>query len=81
MKIEDTIFESGLPVNSKAMLNRMRELLDEGKTNCLVNIKDDRRVLQLMWLINSQVFGGLAMIDMMDLWGELEKGIRKIQEV
>lgn len=66
--IEDTIFDDMLPVNSLAMIERLREVLDERGTNCLSNIRDDLRVRKLMWLLNSQVYGQSHIIDMEDEW-------------
>ena len=73
--IEDTIKDQGLPVNSKAMINRLIELLDEHETNCLDQEKtrNDPRIKGVMWLLNGQVFGQLATIDMCKLWDELNK--------
>lgn len=70
MNIEDTIFEDKLPVNSRAMLTRMGDILQNHKTNCLSDIRDEPEVRRLMWLICDQVYGPLAKIDM---WDELER--------
>lgn len=68
MNIEDTVMEEGLPVNSKAMLNRLNEIMDESKTNCLNDINGDMRVRKILWLLNGQVHGQLATIDMSKEW-------------
>lgn len=68
MKIEHTVLASSLPVNSKAMVARLRELMDENQTNSLALLKDNPNVRAVMWLLNSQVFGLLAAIDMCDEW-------------
>lgn len=52
-EIEDTIFNTGLPVNSIVALNRMLDLLKENKTNNLESAKKDIRVQKLMWLLNA----------------------------
>ncbi len=72
--IESTIKQDGLPVNSRAMLTRLNELLEEHGTNCLETdrARNDARVKAVLWLINGQVFGQLATIDMMELWKELK---------
>ena len=77
MNIEETIKESHLPVNSKAMLNRLLELLDEHETNCLAvqSCKHDPRVKAVMWLLMTQVFGQLAKLDLGDMWDELHKEV------
>lgn len=69
--IEQTVLTDSLPVNSKAMLSRLNELMDEQPTNCLEGIKDDVRVQAVLWLLNYQVFGQLATIDMCTLWDEI----------
>jgi len=69
--IEDTIFNKRLPVNTKAILNRLNELLDEHQTNSLLGCKYDPRIKQLIWLLNSQVYGQLANIDMEAEWQSL----------
>ena len=71
MNIEGTIKTDSLPVNSKAMIHRLSELLEENETNCLNICKDDPRVKAVLWLLNSQVFGQMANIDMAELWQEL----------
>jgi len=73
MEIEDTIFEKGLPVNTIAMLNRLKNLLEENGTNCLKNCRDDIRVKKLMWLINRQFYGEQVSIDLWDEWDQLKK--------
>ena len=73
MHIEETIAECGLPVNAIAMINRLRELMDEHGTNSLSgdNVKQDPRVRKVMWLINQQVFGQITVIDMQKEWEAL----------
>ena len=73
MKIEETIKENGLPCNSYAMINRLRELLEENGSNCLSDEKQksDPRIKAVLWLINSQVFGQCAKIDLSIQWAEL----------
>lgn len=75
MQIEQTVLSNGLPVNSLAMLSRLNELLAENKTNCLESCKSDIRVKAVLWLLNYQVFGQLATIDMCDLWDEINKNL------
>jgi hypothetical protein len=69
--IEYCAMMDSLPVNSKAMLARLNELMDQKETNCLAGIRDDWHVKTVMWMLMSQVFGQLATIDMHDLWGQL----------
>lgn len=70
--IEDKIHEDYLPVNSLVMANRLIDLLRENNTNCLLSLKDNIQVKKLLWLLNSQVFGELSIIDMSELWNELK---------
>ena len=69
--IEDTLTNSALPCNSKAMVYRLLELLEEHETNSLESCRDDPRVKKVLWLINSQVYGQLARIDMCREYDEL----------
>ena len=62
--IEDTLTNNSLPCNSKAMLYRLIELLEENETNSLESCRNDPRVKKVLWLMNSQVYGQLARIDM-----------------
>lgn len=64
--IEATIKERGLPVNSIAMLYRLKEILGEYGTNCLQSdkLRNDVRVRGVLWLLNQQVHGQLGKIDM-----------------
>ena len=72
MCIEQTINDFGLPVNTRAMLSRLQDLLDEHATNSLglERAKADPRVRAVLWLIMQQVFGQVAKIDMEELWTE-----------
>lgn len=70
-KIEFMAMGQSIPVNSFAMADRLKELLDENHTNCLSNLKDDWHIKTVMWLLMSQVFGQLATINMDELWTEL----------
>ena len=77
-QIEDQMFLDYLPVNTKAMLTRLRELLDESHQNSIKGLRNDVRASRLMWLINSQYFGGGASIDMDKEWNEMyQKTLRR----
>ena len=69
--IEETVCSESLPVNSIAMLNRLKQLLEENQTNCLADICGNDSVQKVMWLLMGQVFGHLSVIDMTELWGKL----------
>lgn len=73
MNIEDTICKENLPVNSLVMINRLKELLKEHKTNCLdtKSVKEDPRFKKLFWLMLQQFFGQDAVISIDGLWFEL----------
>ena len=78
MRIEDTIKTDSLPVNSIAMCNRLIELMRKNDTNCLLgmdnwNDQDNWSVEAVLWLLNSQVYGQLATIDLCQIWSELNK--------
>ena len=86
MKIEDTIGDESLPVNTIAMLNRGIEILKEAKTNSALTLKENKedpnykefylRFRKLLWLLNTQIHGGISVIDMTIEWqmltGEME---------
>ena len=62
--IEETIFDDHLPVNTLVMLKRMREILDDNKTNSILSCRNDPRIRKLMWLLNTQTYGQLSVIDL-----------------
>jgi len=71
MKIEQTIYSNALPVNSRAILNRLTEVLEKHETNNLTDIKDTIEVQELIWLLNVQVFGQFFNINHRTLWEKL----------
>lgn len=79
MEIEDCIFDNNLPVNTIAMLNRLEELLKENETNSLLSesCKMDARIKRLFWLLNSQVYGQVATIDMYNEWSKLHREFKE----
>ena len=76
MNIEQTVLGQSLPVNSLAMLHRLRELLDELGGNCLRDFKEDPRIRAVLWLLNYQVHGQLATIDMMAEWDWIDANLK-----
>jgi hypothetical protein len=70
-KIEFMAMGKSLPINSKAMLNRLLELLEENDTNCLADINNSWHVKTVMWMLMSQIFGQLKIVDLPDLWQKL----------
>ena len=75
-EIEDMIEDKFLPVNSIAMLSRLKELLKENETNNLEECREDKRIRKLMWLMNQQVYGQLGVIDLSREWRALTEGRR-----
>jgi hypothetical protein len=76
MNIEDTMCEESLPGNTIAMANRLKEILTENETNNIPSLKDKnayafKQFKKCLWLINSQAYGQMATIDMMDEWSSL----------
>ena len=75
-EIEDMIEDRLLPVNSIAMLSRLKELLKENETNNLEECREDKRIRRLMWLMNQQVYGQLGVVDLPREWRALTEGRR-----
>ena len=75
-EIEDMIEDRFLPVNSIAMLDRLKELLKESETNNLEECREDKRIRRLMWLMNQQMYGQLGVIDLSREWRALTEGGR-----
>ena len=70
--IEDSIFEASLPVNSIAVLNRIKQVLEENKTNSLRLCKHDKRIDKLMWLLMEHYLDNqLGSFNMTDWWEQL----------
>ena len=88
LKEEHAFAESAFPPNSIPFLNRMKEVLDEARTNSLQTISEHRAVKMtgseesywkaraLLWVINAQFFGQVASIDMDQEWGELNQALK-----
>jgi len=77
--IEDTIGDTGLPVNSIAMANRLIDLLRNHETNCSQSLHGTglHKYKSVLWLLNQQVYGQLGTIDMSREWHILSKEGRK----
>jgi len=60
MEIEETIYQESLPVNSIAVLNRLKELLEKYETNNIGDIACYIEVAECMWLLNHQYRGFTA---------------------
>ena len=71
MKIEDTIFDEGLPVNTIAMMNRGIEILRENDCNNPKSLKGKPKIQyrKLMWLLCNQVYD--EGVDLIDEWEDL----------
>jgi len=74
---EHAFAESSLPVNSIPFLNRLKEILEEYKTNSLKTLPPSSeyhlKARAVLWVLNAQVFGQVAEIDMNMEWGELDE--------
>jgi len=68
--IEDTIFYSTLPVNTIAMLNRLKEILQDANVNCAKSLEAEQRekYLRVLWMLNQQVYGPTAIVHMLETW-------------
>lgn len=73
MKVEETICEAYLPVNTIVFLNRAIEILGQAGTNCAASLGGDarERFRKVLWLINRQVYGDMATIDLYREWRSL----------
>ena len=71
--IEETIFDDHLPVNTLVILERMKEILDNNKTNSILSCRNDLSIRKLMWLLNTQTYGQLSVIDLEAEFLELNK--------
>jgi len=73
MNIEDTIGDDGLPVNARAMLNRLDEILVGNECNSYHYLSEENKIKyrKCLWLINQQVYGQLRTINMTEEWEEL----------
>ena len=75
MKIEETIGDLGLPVNTIAMANRLVEILKESGTNTILALRDRpddfKAVRKILWLINQQAYGQLGNLDLNEEWHDL----------
>jgi hypothetical protein len=73
--IEDTVCSDTLPVNTIAMCKRLIEILKENECNNVPSIKkreeEFKKFKKCLWLINSQTYGQMAEINMMDEWSDL----------
>ena len=73
--IEDTMCDEALPVNTIAMCSRLIEILRENNCNNVPSISDRKeefkKFKKCLWLINSQVYGQMEEINMMDEWSSL----------
>ncbi len=77
MKVEETICEAYLPVNTIVFLNRGVEILEQAGTNCAASLEGDarKRFRKVLWLINRSReyagYGDMATIDLYREWRSL----------
>ena len=86
--LEDRAFlVETFPCNSIPFLRRLREILDEGKTNGLAYLPDDAKLKAraCMWVLLGQLYGQMAVIDLGQEYQALCKAVseseRKAVEV
>ena len=78
MKEEHAFASPCLPCNSLPFLTRLREILDESGTNSLQSVKDTdagMKAQACLWVLNAQLYGQLATVDLFVEWDELYKAM------
>ena len=69
-----------MPVNSIPFITRLREVLDEAKTNSLDSVSKigeaSLKARALLWILNTQYFGQIATIDMTEEWRMLDRALK-----
>ena len=70
---EEAFLLDCLPCNSLPFLRRLREILEEARTNTLESLNGEARdrARAVMWVLMSQLYGQLATVDLMDEWEDL----------
>jgi len=73
MKVEETICDAYLPVNTIVFLKRAIEILNQAGTNCASSLEGIPRInfRKVLWLINNQVYGTMAIVGLHDEWASL----------
>jgi hypothetical protein len=75
--VETRLFDSMLVINTKVLLKRLDELLDENFTNSLIELKGkDIRIDLILCQILTQYFGGLGKVDISDYYFELSNFVK-----
>lgn len=74
-RLLEAVTGPSMPVNSIAMLNEIRAALDASGTNCLESVDGDQlmRTRAALWVLNAQVHGQLARVDLDEEWRELNE--------
>jgi hypothetical protein len=75
--IEDTVFETIIPINTIPVLKRFEEILKIHNTNSIIGL-NDRRIPQLIMLLMLQYFKDVN-IDMWELWKQYDKMYQDIK--
>lgn len=72
MKAEEALFERSWPVNSIPFLTRLREILDENRTNSLKSLKgiEKDRAKTCMMVLIGHLYG---ITKVLDNWKEYER--------
>jgi hypothetical protein len=73
MTVEETICNAYLPVNTIVFLNRAIDILGQAGTNCAASLEGEPkdRFRKVLWLVNRQVYGDMATIDLYREWRSL----------
>jgi hypothetical protein len=78
---EQAFLSECFPCNSIPFLTRLREILDEGKTNGLAYLPDDAKLKAraCMWILMAQLYGQFAVLDLNHEWLELEAAVKGVK--
>ena len=72
MKTDEAMFQTGLPCNPRPFLNDLIEYVNQNGT---ASIKDDT-AKRMLWILNAQAFGQMAIIDQSAEWMKLNDNWR-----
>ena len=78
---EQAFLSECFPCNSIPFLTRLREILDESKTNSFQLLPDDAKLKTraCMWILMAQLYGQFAVLDLNHEWLELEAAVKGVK--
>jgi len=81
MREEEAFLSECFPCNSIPFLRRLREILDESKTNSFQLLPDDTKLKArgCMWILMAQLYGQFAVLDLNHEWLELEAAVKEVK--